>query len=217
MKPRKRVISVLSLAAAITLLDQNFAFAAPSRDTIVETGYYNVACQSTAQGNNATVCLGDNASVGYWFENEVTTTSRDAVTRSMDGLDTTDLNTAYDSTPVTSGSGETDVMYRQNPDDFPDGSNLVGIMWCDDRVNTAVYRCDQAYVNFNGSALWATACHETGHAVGLLHGFYHDPRVSNDASEANADSPDAKCMRTPIDRYLNTYGTVNVANINWEY
>ncbi len=92
----------------------------------------------------------DNALVGYFSETEVGSKSRSPVNRSMDGLDTTDLTTFYDSTPVDSGSGETDVIYRLEPDDFPAGSDLIGYTFCDN----AVY--DQQYVNFKpNEAVWA--------------------------------------------------------------
>lgn len=56
-------------------------------------------------------------------------------------------------------------------------------MWCDDAVNGALYKCDQAYINIRSTSYGrALACHETGHAVGLTHGYDASPRTDNSAA-----------------------------------
>jgi hypothetical protein len=77
-------------------------------------------------------------------------------------------------------------------------------------------RCDQAYINFlyaNPSQNYARAlaCHETGHAVGLLHG--------EDAYTSGIRNDDSRlgCMVTPVNGDLRLLGSNNVANINDVY
>lgn len=115
----------------------------------------------------------------------------------------------YDSSPVFSGGGETDIVYRSYAPAF-NGTNFVGFTWCDD-VDTLGdgYECDQQYINFRStSANQALACHETGHGVGLLHGRESFPVTPN-------DSGTLACMSDPATRYW--LGTNNVNNINSIY
>jgi hypothetical protein len=107
---------------------------------------------------------------------------------------------------VFTGSGETDIIYQEGP--VPDPN--VGYAWCDDPVDTAFYRCDQQYVRIqSGWYNQGLTCHETGHAVGLLHGLASSPNVPNDAEKL-------KCMKKvpPSDENL---GTNNQDNINATY
>lgn len=56
----------------------------------------------------------------------------------------TDLNVYYDSTPVWSGSSETDIYFEE--DDVPNGSD--GTTRCNDPDDPALsrYECDQHYI-----------------------------------------------------------------------
>jgi hypothetical protein len=166
-------------------------------------------------------CQTDNATTGFWMESSIDrttgsdTTAEASINATMSGsYNGTDLNTSYDSTPVFSGAGETDMVYRAKNQDFNDsGQNLIGYMWCDDVVNGSAYRCDQAYINFINAGSVATralACHETGHAVGLLHGEDAAPVTAN-------DSTIVQCMATPIINSRPYLGTNNVSNINSVY
>lgn len=96
---------------------------------------------------------------------------------------------------VTSGSAETDIIYE-----YGSLGGDLGVTSCNDPIGS--YRCDQHYVRYdpgeicakfctpdNTAAFNHIACHETGHAVGLLHGA--------DAGVANND-PALLCMETPI-------------------
>ena len=183
------------------------------------------ALETDSTSGKSGPCLTDNKAVYWWLEGSIdrtTSTSdtiieksiNDTMKRSYDG---TDLSTAYDSTPVFSGTAETDIIYRSEPRDFNDpDENLIGYMWCDSRTG-GLTRCDQAYINFlyaNRDQYFsgrAVACHETGHAVGLLHG--------KDAYTRNISNTDERlgCMVTPIDGDLKYLDDSNVANINDVY
>jgi hypothetical protein len=119
---------------------------------------------------------------------------------------TTDLNVSQQSPPVYTGGGETDTIYqvRTIP---PKGD---GFMWCDKPITQPL--CDQAYVAFgsNAVATVALACHETGHAVGLLHGAQSVPALAG----GNED-PSLYCMRKSAPTTL--VGPHNVAHINVTY
>lgn len=88
----------------------------------------------------------------------------------------THLSINYDSTPVWGGNAETDVIYQEG---FY-SSEVRGIYWCED-VDGITYECDQGYIRIRGAGEYTayTACHETGHAVGLTHGENAAPEVSN--------------------------------------
>lgn len=92
-------------------------------------------------------------------------------------------------------------------------SPYVGMYWCNDAVDNYLYSCDQGYVRITTNTSYhrrALACHETGHAVGLLHGGNADPIVSSTDSRLG-------CMRTPFDADSYTLGPHNVAQINETY
>lgn len=64
--------------------------------------------------------------------------------------------------------------------------------WCNNAAT--VLKCDQAYSAFRTNSLITDglACHETGHAVGLVHGSDASPRLSN-------TDPSLGCMMRPVD------------------
>lgn len=135
-------------------------------------------------------------------------------------IEPTDLTVAYVSPalcpgnvggPVISGSNETDIIYKRSgliPEDY------LAWTWCDDSVSTLV--CDQHYtdiVNLPDTATTTTLCHETGHAVGLMHGDYATVYVANDNEDI------LKCMVSPLDEINDPYnfGNYNVFSINNGY
>ncbi len=77
----------------------------------------------------------------------------------------TDLAFHYDSSPVFSGSGETDIIYQEGSNGVP--SSVDGITWCN-ATGGDVVDCDQQYIRIrgNGNYVYHLTCHETGHAVG---------------------------------------------------
>lgn len=168
------------------------------------------------------ICQTDNAYTSWWMERMLDwTTAYDtdfehglnlAMSDSYEG---TDLDVAYDSTPVFSGTGETDIVYRSVPRDFYH-DYTIGWTWCDDVAGTGIqHKCDQAYVNirypndgyYNGRWL---ACHETGHAVGLMHGEDSSPVWDNYDARL-------QCMIKGRDIDLRFLGPMNVRNINKVY
>lgn len=136
--------------------------------------------------------------------------------------DTTDVGPVYEPTsPVTSGAGETDIIYKYYTAPMTD----YGITYCDDN-SIGNGRCDQFYIYLNSTFLnsvahqaWYTdftralACHETGHAVGLTHGYNADPPQSDQLG-------DLHCMRRGMYAANQTDFTVggqNTAMINSVY
>ncbi len=213
-----KVRSLATMVAIAILSVSSMTAYAVDPDNIVPTNAWNLDCENQTQATSRRVCQTDNASMGWWMERPIDTTSSNhdtpieyginlAMNNSFDG---TDLNTFYDSTPVTSGSGETDLMYRSNDEDFGTTS-LIGIYWCDDAVNGTSWKCDQGYVNFRSTVYGRElACHETGHSVGLLHGNYAYPTLSKTDSRLH-------CMVSAVNPNEYLLGTMNVTNINNVY
>lgn len=200
------VASVLALALPAT--------AAGAVDNIVPTGTWNPTCQS---GMTAyVVCQTDNAGVYYYMDSqgeyELETPDRQAVEAALnEEYAPTDLTITYDSTPVFSGSGETDIIYQEGAFGMPD--YVLGITWCDDAVDGSTYECDQSYIRVRGAGVYSKkiACHESGHAVGLTHGTEAYPVTSNSSSILG-------CMRTPIESMTTAdLGSNQVSNINSVY
>jgi hypothetical protein len=84
-----------------------------------------------------------------------------------------------------------------------------GRTWCDNAVDAT--KCDQHYVNFRSNSVVTAglACHETGHAVGLLHG--------QDASPAQSNTEYwLFCMQDPVGPGVGL-GAHNAAQINAVY
>ena len=196
-------------------------------DNIVPTATAPAGCSrgGALESNRSVVCQTDNASVSWWLEQSIegphpTTSPNDTraeteINRVMNGsFQNTILHTFYDSSPVFSGPGETDVVYRSNPRDFNDPNrNWIGYTWCDDVATGGnAYDCDQQYINLLNvnTTSTALACHETGHSVGLTHGQDAAPVTPNDANVMY-------CMENPIDDNRNILGPNNVGNINIVY
>ena len=144
-------------------------------DNMVPTGNYNYQCYD-AQPYEGPVCQTDDASVSFGIESSVT--SDIEIRRSLAWqYNPTDLTvTGQVSPPVYAGSGETDIIYTVRST-VPTGASAI--YWCNDAVST--YKCDQGYVAFRSMSdalTRSTACHETGHAVGLTHGPNAYPAVS---------------------------------------
>ena len=136
--------------------------------------------------------------------------------------DTTSLDVAYVASPSTDGNEETDLMFQYQELE----GDVIGQMACDDPIGSSMTKCDQAVISFDGAQLcppgggafcaplplWALACHEIGHAVGLTHGVDADPAVSD--TDANLG-----CLVTPLNPYSPVYalGSQNTALINATY
>lgn len=194
---RIRITFIAVGALVLAMLAQTQSFAAPGDiDNLVPSGYYNTPCTQIMAGawSIASVCQTDNASLNYYMDSngqyELEAGDRAAVqTALINQYAPTDLSVGYDSSPTFSGAGETDIVFQEG-DDVPQG--YAGITWCDDRVDGSTYACDQQFVRIRGGGYYNSirACHETGHAVGLLHGSDSSPLVGDLDSRLG-------CMRTP--------------------
>ncbi|WP_405677195.1 hypothetical protein OG292_21920 [Streptomyces sp. NBC_01511] len=197
-----------AVTVAALLVATGVAWAAAT-DNMVPTNNYNKGC-SVGNANEAVVCQTDNAQVTYYMDsggsNALETVDKNVVQKMMSSeYAPTDLSISYDSTPTWSGSGETDIYYAEAT--VPGGSS--GVAWCNDDSST--YRCDQTYIRIEGGGEYThgMTCHETGHAVGLLHGNNASPKLSKTNSALG-------CMRTPTPSSL-TLGPNNRENINGLY
>lgn len=207
----------------ILVLPVSSAYAAYT-DNLLPNGRFSGCYAGTAvQSNTGGPCQTDNASVAYWMENPIDRTTgvdsraEEQINVTMrDYNGNTDLVTFYDSTPAFSGAAETDVIYRHRIADFRD-SGTVGYYFCDDVAGlSSSNKCDQGYINLRyisntPAQMRALACHETGHAFGLLH-----PNDANPA-KSRTDTRFECMMNAPVAAYYGIGWDPNVANINSTY
>lgn len=185
------------------------AWAATFTDNMVPNVLTHQCTQSgpTAAGSD---CQTDNGSITVWMESSLEAVDKDAVRSSLDGSyqPINNIEIIYASSPVTTGGGETDIMYQEDSAQIP--SSLDGMTWCDDAVDTSTVACDQHYVRIRGNGAYTRGlvCHETGHAIGLLHGDLSVPAVSNVDSRLG-------CMTTPVQSDF--LGENNVTHIHETY
>lgn len=159
-------------------------------DYLVPTDNYSPRCDEGSAGSGP-VCQTDNRDV-YWYmdshgEFELESPDRDDVNRAIDdSYRPTDLAFHYDSSPVFDGGAETDLIYQEGWVD----NGFDGYTWCDDAVGFFGHDCDQHYVRIRGNGTYTPglSCHETGHAVGLVHGEDSSP------ARDNQDSTRLGCM-----------------------
>jgi hypothetical protein len=157
------------------------------------------------------VCQSDNATLTYYMHDASDSYPLESADRSMvnnvmtNQFGPTDLSISYDSTPSFSGTAETDVIYQEGT--VPGSDN--GMTWCNDDIGG--WKCDQQYVRIEGAGAYAPGltCHETGHAVGLVHGIYAWQSTSN-------DSDALYCMQKPVPS-TTPLGTINRESINDVY
>jgi hypothetical protein len=203
----------VSVGVGYVLMTAVTVAAAPTYDFIVPTGNYDHPCQT-----NAYVCQTDNATVYYYMDSvgeyELEPVDKDIVRNMINqeyGTRTT-LTIVYDNTPVFSGAGETDVVYQEGSTNVPAGKD--GATWCNDPVDTALYRCDQAYVQMRGGGVIkrGLSCHETGHAVGLVHGDQASPRIYTTDNEYQ----NLACQRN-VAYDPDGLSTIGINNINYVY
>lgn len=172
------------LTAIILTLSTSPAIAAGGDiDNLVPTGTYSPYCKEIASGNwsAASVCQTDNRDIYYYMGSrgayKLEQVDADKVKSTLTNqYAPTDLCIHYDSNPTFSGSSETDIIYQEG-DNIP--SSAAGITWCNGRVGALSFKCDQTYIRIRGAGAYnlRRSCHETGHAVGLLHGSEAYPKV----------------------------------------
>ncbi|WP_405615944.1 hypothetical protein OG292_21895 [Streptomyces sp. NBC_01511] len=197
-----------AVTVAALLVATGVAWAAAT-DNLTPTNNYNKACRK-GNAESGGVCQTDNAQVTYYMDsggsNALETVDKNIVQKMLSAqYAPTDLSISYDSTPTWDGGSETDIYYAEAA--VP--GNFAGATWCNDPSST--YGCDQTYIRIEGGG-WYTpgnSCHETGHAVGLLHGANASPKLSQTNNALG-------CMKTPVP-YSEPLGSNNKENINGRY
>ncbi|UYM07592.1 hypothetical protein [Solicola gregarius] len=163
-------------------------------------------------GDGHITCQTDNRSVKYYMDSHgsrrLEKSDRKAVRNAMRSYRRTDLSVRYDRNPDFTGSSETDVVYQEGSRHV--SSSKDGVTWCDDAAGVHTFKCDQQYVRIRGNGVYRRpiACHETGHAIGLVHGDNANPSISKHAKKLG-------CMTTPS-RYPKPR-RLNRRNINYGF
>ncbi len=164
-----------------------------SFDGLVPTSNYPFSACSTS---TPVVCQTDNTELTVFRGSTLSAAASNNITTALNSwYDITDLNVQYGVGYTTNGS-PTDVAYGISGS-VPAGN--VAYYYC--AIGAGGWKCDQGIVNFIDNS-WATkgiACHETGHAVGLVHGQYGVPSLSNEDTRL-------ECMRVP---------TPDIGNGDW--
>lgn len=176
-------------------------------DSMRKTQNYNVDCvDSVANPSTAIFCRTDNSSLTVYRESSIQTLGKQRIGSVLDlQFRPTDLSVTF-TAPVYTGGSETDIIYRHRNL----GGNLAGFAWCNDAVTSDL--CDQHYVEFNSAnPTKRVACHESGHAVGLVHGVDSYPAIANGHNSLG-------CLQAPVP-LSNTgqLGTHNTVEINGAY
>jgi hypothetical protein len=131
---------------------------------------YNCASNGHAPTGTGPVCLTDDSTLTWYAQTTISGTAKGQIQTIMNSItyphtDITVMEQPYP--PTYSGPDETDIIYVQSSQ-VP--SSYDGLTMCDDAVNND--RCDQHYVYFRlGLPGLPVVCHETGHAIGLKHGY----------------------------------------------
>jgi hypothetical protein len=181
-------------------------------DNMYPTQHLTQACFSVSGPAQPGFCQTDNSALTYYMDssgsNALEAVDRAVVNDVMSHqYNPTDLSVSYDSTPVFSGSAETDVVYEESSAGLP--SSLDGYTFCNSAASSI--KCDQQYIRIRGGGSYTKGlvCHETGHAVGLTHGNVAAPQKRNNDSRLG-------CLQTPVDAD-EALGANNIENINATY
>lgn len=216
MRLRRPVLLFIGLASVATSVGVIFAAGEDRIFPVVENG-----CQETDAINNGSVCLADSSGHTVFVDflgPKLKSATQWTLNNSYNTI--SPFSIQYVSNPITSGAGETDVLYGVR-NDLPDF--VFAFTGCND--NLGGFRCDQFYVNYHGDFIcsqsyWCNtstihislACHETGHTFGLMH-----PEASNPARLPS--QTDYYCMRTDYAVFASYYvGSQNVyamQSIQW--
>lgn len=180
MRTLVRTVAISSVAVVLVGLSGP-AQASHDYDGMVPTDNYGFLCWShdSAWDESLEVCRTDNRN-WYWYADsgepgELEANDLDALrTMLLNEFVPTDLSLTHETDPVFSGSGETDVIFQEAESDLTMPATL-GMTWCNDYVNGTLHECDQTYVRIHSPDGYrrhggSIACHEAGHAVGLVHG-----------------------------------------------
>lgn len=188
---RRAVVAALlagSLAVGIPTFATHGSF-----DGLVPTSNYNFSNCSTS---TPVVCQTDNTEVTIFRGSTLSAAASSNITTALNSwYDITDLNVYYGVGYTTNGS-PTDIAYGISSS-VPSGNE--GYYYC--AIGAGGWKCDQGIVNYinNTVITKGLACHETGHAVGQVHGQFGVPSLSDEDSRL-------ECMRTP---------TPDIGNGDW--
>jgi hypothetical protein len=162
------VLATVSALAAVT------GASAVHVDSMFKTANYNPDCFDGSIGDGH-FCQTDNDFLTVFRQSSLTSTGKSNIASVLNNeFAPTDLSISFVSDPSYSGSAETDIIYQQGT--VP--ATVFAVTWCNDAVSST--KCDQHYVRFeNDTPPKKTACHETGHGVGLTHGQQASPKLSN--------------------------------------
>lgn len=214
-KPAKIGSTTAFLAGALVPAAVAHALVPVEVDNLVPNANYLYQCNDgggTIGSSTNTICQTDNSTVTYAYDTadpyKLESADQSVVTNVITNqYQPTDLKFVYDTTPTFSGSAETDIFYQEG--DVPGSAS--GIAYCNDDSPSPIYACDQHYVRIEGAGSYTPgiACHETGHAVGLLHGGQSYPTTASDDSVLG-------CMQKPT-AFNTGLGTNQRDNINNTY
>jgi hypothetical protein len=187
-----RTAAFSAVAFTIVAVSAGAAWAAFT-DNMYPTQYASLACHDESGPDGHISCQTDNAQLTYYMDsggtNMLEAEDRAVVNSVMSNIYApTDLSVSLDTSPSFDGSAETDIVYEESGIGVPSGSD--GVTFCNDAVDSR--RCDQQYIRIlgGGNYVQGLTCHETGHAVGLVHGIEASPQVSNRDERLG-------CMETP--------------------
>lgn len=159
------------IGAAVAVVSPALA-AAPTYDIIVPTDTWDPLCTT------ASVCRTDDATVYYYIDSQddymVSSAGLTPIVDAMNAWsNNTDITAVYDDTPVFSGPGETDAVWRQ----YVYADDTLGVTTCMDRVDGTRSVCDSHYIEITPVGGWISKVtrHEMGHALGLVHGPQASP------------------------------------------
>ncbi|MGW1024170.1 hypothetical protein ACWD4J_10685 [Streptomyces sp. NPDC002577] len=210
---RRKAAGIAAAVLAGVMVGSGVAWAATT-DNMFPTAYTLSYCFNQEVGGSGQACQTDDADVYYYMDSagEYELEPRDrtiVVDMLANEYAPTDLARHYDSTPVFSGAGETDIIYQEGSTGLP--SSADGSTWCNDASAADNEECDQQYIRIRGNDTYSPglSCHETGHAVGLQHGNYSDPQLLMDDTRLG-------CLASPVG-YFTGLGANNVENINATY
>ncbi|WP_335991229.1 hypothetical protein [Glycomyces sp. MUSA5-2] len=206
-----RAVCLATITFVTVAITAGVAWAAYT-DNMYPTQYANSGCRDDPDGGDGQIsCRTDNSSLSYYMvssgEYELEQVDRNVVTDVMvNDFAPTDLTVSYDSSPSFSGSAETDIIYQEGSTNI---SSSDGVTWCNNAAGPD--ECDQQYIRIRGAGHYVNGltCHETGYAVGLVHGNQASPQKSN-SDEALG------CMETPTSSGEGLQAN-NVENINNTY
>jgi hypothetical protein len=206
------ISSALLAPAALAALPQS-AWAVHHIDSVYRTNAAYEACRHSTPDWTQN-CLSDNLTLTFHIRNSIGANGHANIRSVLNSeYNPLDFNVVEKATPVYTGGAETDIVYYR--EDLPSGSE--GLSWCENAVNA--WFCDQAYNRFRVDVNPGLACHETGHAVGLVHPVNSTYTGSGaQVWPSNDNAPAMGCMQKPVPVGNNgQLGGLNAHNINEVY